>query len=126
MIEAYKKYFINYTNFKGRSSRSDYWWVILANFIIGLAFGCLGEFGETLSTLYSVITLVPGIALIVRRYHDINKSGWNYLFILIPFVGWIVVLVDFCTKSVNENNKYDEKSRKCCKCSKIKDESLTV
>ena len=109
MIEAYKKYFINYANFKGRSSRSDYWWVVLANIIIGAVFGCLGEFGETLSTLYTIVTLVPGIALIVRRYHDINKSGWNYLFILVPFVGFIIVLVDFCKKSVNENNKYDEK-----------------
>ena len=109
MIEAYKKYFINYTNFKGRASRSDYWWVVLMNLLIGLALGCLGEFGGTLSAIYSIITLVPGLALIARRYHDINKSGWNYLLILIPLVGWILVLVDFCKDSVNENNKYDEK-----------------
>lgn len=108
MIEAYKKFFINYANFKGRSTRSDYWWVILMNFIIGFAFGLLGEFGQTLSALYSVVTFIPGIALVVRRLHDINKSGWNYLLVLIPLVGFIIVLVYLCTASVNENNKYDE------------------
>ena len=110
MIEAYKKFFLNYANFDGRASRRDYWWVVLANLIIGMIFGFLGKFGTTLSSIYSIITLVPALAIIVRRLHDINKSGWNYLLILIPLVGWIIVLVYFCTDSVNENNRYGEKA----------------
>ena len=39
MIEAYKKFFANYANFNGCSSRADYWWVVLCNFLIGFAIG---------------------------------------------------------------------------------------
>ena len=106
MIEAYKKYFKNYANFKGRSTVSDYWYVVLVNIIIGVALGFLGETGVKISSLYSLVTLVPGLALFTRRMHDINKSGWAWAWFLLPFVGWIVVLVFLCTKSVNEGNKY--------------------
>lgn len=109
MIEAYKKFWMNYANFKGRATRGDYWWVVLANMIVEMLLSCFGELGVTLSSAYAVITLVPTLALITRRLHDINKSGWSYLLILIPLVGWIIVLVFLCTDSVNENNKYNEK-----------------
>lgn len=109
MVEAYKKFLSNYANFNGRSSRSDYWYVILANFIIGIVLGLLGDFGTILSSIYSIAIFIPGIALVVRRLHDINKSGWSYLFVLIPLVGWIILLVFLCTDSVNENNKYGER-----------------
>ena len=108
MIEAYKSFWMNYANFKGRATRGEYWWVVLANVIIGLLLGCFGELGTTLTSAYTIITLVPGLALIVRRLHDINKSGWSYLLIFIPLAGWIIVLVFLCLDSVNENNKYDD------------------
>jgi len=109
MLEAYKKFLSNYANFNGRSSRSDYWYVFLVNFIIGFVLGLLGDLGVILSSLYSIAVFIPSLALIVRRLHDINKSGWSYLFMLIPLVGWIIVLVFLCTDSVNENNKYGER-----------------
>ena len=106
MIEAYKKYFSNYANFNGRSTKSDYWYVVLANILIGLVLGLFGEFGTKLSLIYSIVTFIPGIAVFVRRMHDINKSGWTWLWGLIPFVGWIILLVFLCKKSVDEGNKY--------------------
>ena len=112
MVEAYVKYFKNYANFKGRSTRSDYWYVVLANFLIGLVLGFVcgligqEELGTKISSLYSLITLIPGLAIFTRRMHDINKSGWAWAWCLLPFVGWVVVLVFLCTKSVNEGNKY--------------------
>jgi len=109
MVEAYKKFLSNYANFNGRSSRSDYWYVVLANIIISLVLGLLGKVGVALSSIYSVAILVPTLALIVRRLHDINRSGWSYLFMLIPLVGWIIVLIFFCTDSVNDNNRYGER-----------------
>ena len=120
MLEAYKKFWMNYANFNGRSTRSDYWWVVLANMIVNFALGFVLGFiaglipdlaGLTtiVSYAYSLAILVPGIALVVRRLHDINKSGWNYLFLLIPIAGPIIVLIWLCTASVNENNAYGER-----------------
>ena len=116
MIEAYKRFFRNYTNFSGRSTRSDYWYVVLANIIVSLIIGVvdgilgLSESTITLTTIYSLATLIPGLAIIIRRLHDINKSGWWYLICLAPLVGFIIMLVFLCTDSVNENNKYGERS----------------
>lgn len=115
MIEAYKKFLNNYANFKGRSTRSDYWYVVLANFLIGFILGfisglipSLSKLLTTLSYMYSLAIIVPALALIIRRLHDINKSGWYYLLTFIPIIGQIIVIIFFCTESVNENNKYGE------------------
>lgn len=116
MVEAYKRFLRNYTNFSGRSTRSDYWYVFLANLLIGFGIGFIGGFfgiGEitsTISSIYSLAILIPGIAVFVRRMHDINKSGWWWFIALVPFVGGIILLVFMCTDSVNENNKYGERA----------------
>jgi len=115
MIEAYKRMLSNYANFKGRSTRSDYWYVVLANVLIGFILGLIGGLFDianvtmVISVIYSLAVLVPGIALVVRRLHDINKSGWYYFMALIPLAGPIIVLVYLLTDSVNENNKYGER-----------------
>jgi len=113
MVEAYKRFLRNYANFNGRSTRSDYWYVILANYLISFALGFIGGLIPSLSglmtgltALYSLAVLVPGIAIVVRRLHDINKSGWYYFIALIPLVGFIILLVFLCTDSVDENNRY--------------------
>ena len=114
MIKAYVKYWTNIFNFKGRSTRSDFWFVVLANLIINhLIIGVITGFVpqlEILSTIYSVVSFIPGIALVVRRYHDINKSGGNFLWVLVPLAGWIIVIIHLVTASVNENNKYGERA----------------
>ena len=116
MIDAYKRFLKNYANFSGRSTRSDYWYVILANFLIGFVIGFIGGLipdlaGVTalISGLYSLAIIIPGIAIVVRRLHDINKSGWFYFIALVPLVGGIILLVFLCTASVNENNRYRER-----------------
>ena len=115
MVEATKKAFIeNYANFKGRTNRSDFWWAILgyfiASFIVGFVGGLLFGTSENnvniLTTVFMLATIVPALALEVRRLHDINKSGWFVLFSLIPFVGSIILIILFCGDSVNENNAY--------------------
>lgn len=116
MIEAYKKFLRNYANFNGRSTRSDYWWVMLCNFIIGFVLGffagLLGDNGGnifmTISYIYELAVLIPGLALSVRRMHDINKSGWTILIALIPLVGAIILFIFTLKDSVNEGNQYGE------------------
>ena len=112
MIDAYVRCIRNYANFKGRSTRSDYWYAYLANILVGFILGFIGgflnspELTSTIALVYGLFMMIPGFALFVRRMHDINKSGWAWLWFFLPFVGWIVVLVFLCTKSVNEGNKY--------------------
>lgn len=116
MIEWYKKVvFENYANFSGRARRSEYWYYTLANTILailamildnvaGLAFGNIGY-----GPLYSVIalgTIIPGLAVLVRRLHDVGKSGWFFFIILIPIIGSIWLLVLLCTEGESGTNQY--------------------
>lgn len=109
IVESYKRFLKNYANFNGRSTRADYWYVVLANFIIGFVLGFIAGLVPELSflsSIYSLATLVPGLAIAIRRLHDINKSGWNYCLVFIPIVGAILLLINLCKPSVDENNQY--------------------
>lgn len=113
MVKAYKKFFINYANFKDRSTRSDYWYAVFFNLLIGFIVGIIGriipDFALVLSLVYLLIIVVPGFAVVVRRLHDVNKSGWFYFIGVVPFVGFIILLIFLCMPSVDENNKYGKK-----------------
>jgi len=56
--------------------------------------------------LYSLGVLIPGLAVSVRRLHDIGKSGWMLLIVFIPLVGWIWLLVLMVTDSEPGENQY--------------------
>ncbi len=58
--------------------------------------------------IYALALLIPGIALAVRRLHDVGKSGWMYFIIFIPFVGAIWLLILFVTQGDPEANEYGE------------------
>lgn len=97
LIDAYRSAWSNCLNYDGRSNRSDYWWFVLANLIVALI---LLRIANPLYNIYSVASLVPGIAISVRRLRDIGKP-WPWLFIgLIPIVGSIWLIVLFCQPSV--------------------------
>jgi len=59
-----------------------------------------------LQSLFGIATFVPGIALGIRRMHDIGKSGWWLLIGLIPIIGWIVLIVWLATKSDAGSNQW--------------------
>lgn len=84
----------NYANFNGRARRKEYWMFVLANLLIGVVFGILGQIASLfsyISGLISLVLLIPGIAVAVRRLHDTNKSGWFLLLALIPFVNLYLI-----------------------------------
>jgi uncharacterized membrane protein YhaH (DUF805 family) len=98
----FNQYFVDvlrnkYADFNGRARRSEYWYFVLFNFLIGTAVGVVtGLIGiDWLSYIYSVALLVPGIAVGVRRLHDIGKSGWWLLISFIPLIGgiWLIILM---------------------------------
>ena len=101
-VKAIKLQFLYALNFKGRSSRSEYWWSYLFNFLLGLAL----NFVPLIGGLLSVAMIIPVVALAIRRMHDIGKSGWYLLMGLIPLAGPIIALVYLCTASQAEANQW--------------------
>jgi uncharacterized membrane protein YhaH (DUF805 family) len=97
-----------YAQIAGRAGRSEYWWFVLFTTLATAAAGVLDAFfpGDLLQTLFGLATLVPGIALGVRRMHDIGKSGWWLLIGLIPIIGWIALIVWLAAKSDAGSNQW--------------------
>ena len=99
MFNWYKKVvFENYANFNGRARRSEYWYFVLMNFIVLIVAAILDStLGLNFSPLpygylYLVValaTFIPGLAVAVRRLHDVGKSGW---FFLVPIYNLILYL----------------------------------
>lgn len=94
-MEWYLKVLKNFADFKGRARRQEYWMFVLFNVLIsfGLSAIDLALNINFLSLIYTLIVIVPSIAVAVRRLHDIGKSGINFLFVLIPIVGAIILLL---------------------------------
>jgi len=88
--ESISTCFSKYAAFDGRASRSEYWWWFLFVFLASLAAGMVSQ---TLSGLFSLAVLLPGLAVGARRLHDTDRSAWFLLLGLIPIIGWIVLIV---------------------------------
>ena len=100
---------LNYCNFSGRSSRSEYWWFYLFSFIIsGAIFGVswIGSGHSFFTNLVSILLLLPQLGVAVRRLHDIGKGGGWIFILLIPLVGWIIYLVWMCRPSEPMPNRF--------------------
>ena len=104
--------FKNYVNFEGRASRPEYWWFVLAYFIVNVILSIIPKVGTVLSGILALALLIPSIGVAVRRLHDINKSGWWYLLILVPIVGYIILILWFVKPSDNGENQYGERPRR--------------
>ena len=126
-LECFTKH---YADFSGRARRREYWGTVLFNVIVQVAlnvalvavlailFSSIEINGEvTVSPLffllpdipiyiYLLIWFLPGLAVSVRRLHDIGKSGWNLLWILLPIVGAIMLIYWCCQDSQVGENKW--------------------
>ena len=101
----------NVTNFEGRASLSAYWWYALAVFIVNavLEIFSVAIGSVALSLLIDLAAFVVGLSALsaaVRRMHDTDKSGWMLLLGLIPFVGWIVVLIFALLPGTPNQNRF--------------------
>ncbi len=95
-VEAIKVCLTKYVDGKGRASRSEYWYFALFHFIVVTVTGGIGE----------IVLLLPAITVTVRRLHDIGKSAWALLWILVPIVGWILLLVYAVRPGEQRMNQY--------------------
>jgi len=106
----YLKVIKQYTDFSGRARRTEYWMFTLVNFLIAIGFVLLTQLVDPrlgiLNLIYSLAVFIPSLAVVVRRLHDVNKSGWMYLLMLLPIIGWIWILVLLFTEGTRGENKY--------------------
>lgn len=104
--------FQKYADFNGRSRRKEYWMFTLFNVIIifGVIFLSsligLEDYAMIPVGIYMLVIFIPSLALTVRRFHDMGKSGWNILIRFIPVIGGIWYLVLMCSDSEYRINKY--------------------
>jgi uncharacterized membrane protein YhaH (DUF805 family) len=119
----------NYANFNGRARRKEFWMFVLFNIIISWGLSLLDSMlgfsfqaepvdvpgmewissyrsGGYLSSFYSLVVLIPSIAVGVRRLHDIGKSGWNILWGFFCCVGWIYLIYLYIQEGEKGQNEY--------------------
>ena len=118
--EAVKSFWSNYATFKGRARRSEYWFIQLFLIITNVAVGAIdlalmnGDVdrfianggGGIVGLVWILVTIVPALAVLVRRLHDTGKSGWWVLMGFVPFAGAIVLFVFTVLDSTSGENKY--------------------
>lgn len=111
MGEAWMKFWTTWTS-QGRASRSEYWFMVLWNCLISFAIGALSavpELGGVMSVvgcLCFFAYLIPVFFLCVRRLHDIGRSDWWLLILLVPVVGYLHFFLLMTTASEPKSNQY--------------------
>jgi uncharacterized membrane protein YhaH (DUF805 family) len=106
--QAISSGFSNYVNFSDRACRSEYWfWTLFVVIADIVALGIDAAIGiQVVSGLFGLAVLLPGIAVAIRRLHDLDRTGWWLFIWFIPIVGWIILLIWFCTRGTDGPNRF--------------------
>lgn len=96
----------HYADFEGRVGRQEFWMFVLWAYALYLVLEILGL--DILSVLIGLGTLLPHLALCARRLHDTGRSGWWQLLIVVPIIGWIILVVWCAEKTTPADNVYGQ------------------
>ena len=126
-MKWYLKVLKQYFDFKGRARRKEFWMFALFDSIFGIiamvidnylikytvcqSFGIGHFFGleyGVIEIIYTAAILIPGLAVRVRRLHDVGKSGWVLLAVILPIVGAIWLIVQWATVGTEGENEYGQ------------------
>ena len=90
MLSFYPQFWTRAFDFEGRTSRIDYWKIVLVNLILG---GVLSRMSTSaIYIVFGVASICPGLAMNIRRIRDTGRA-WQWIFIfLIPFIGFFWLL----------------------------------
>jgi uncharacterized membrane protein YhaH (DUF805 family) len=117
-MDLYLEPFRKYVVFSGRARRAEYWVFGLVNIVISLVLSGVDMATGTLdletgigafSGIFSLVILLPSIAVTVRRLHDTGRSAWWLLLVFIPLIGVLVMLVFMLLGSEDGDNQYGAK-----------------
>jgi uncharacterized membrane protein YhaH (DUF805 family) len=109
--QAISSGFQNYVNFSGRAPRSEYWYWTLFATLVSIAASLVDHLifptmdFSPLHSLAGLALFLPGIAVSVRRLHDLDRTGW-WLLIILTIIGGILLLVWFCMRGTVGPNRY--------------------
>ena len=117
---ALRTFWKRYRDFRGRSRRSEYWFIQLFLVVTNISVAIIdlalmgwdvdrfiaNGGGGIVGLVWILVTIVPALAVLVRRLHDTGKSGWWALVGFLPLVGAIVLLVFTVTDSSPGENKF--------------------
>jgi len=107
--------FRKYADFKGRARRKEYWLYAVFVIVLMMVLTFLDVLLDLihyesgiglLSGLFLLGTIIPSTAVVVRRLHDIDRTGWWYLFAFVPLIGVIVLLIFACTPGTKGSNRF--------------------
>ena len=111
-FEAISSGFRNYVGFDSRATRSEYWyWTLfmilltIATSVIDIAILGASQFSPV-TTIASLATFLPALAVSIRRLHDLDRTGWWVLLALIPLIGAIILIVWFCMRGTVGPNRF--------------------
>ena len=114
-----------YVDFSGRANRPEYWWwvlaLVIATIVVAIVEGVIlapmlgfevfaSEAGQPLQLLLSLAAFLPSLAVAVRRLHDVDRSGWWYLIVLVPLVVFLVLLYWFVQPGTEGGNQFGPES----------------
>jgi uncharacterized membrane protein YhaH (DUF805 family) len=120
-VEAIRAGFNNYANFSGRATRPEYWWWFVFSWIVSVVSNALDRWARVgaiespsyagvavglITGIVALALLIPSWAVLVRRLHDTNRSGWWWLLVFIPIIGWIILIVFLASEGTPGPNRY--------------------
>ena len=103
--------FNNYVNFSGRAARSEFWYWLLFALIVGSVTAILdtaifpNSEVSPLNSVAGLILFLPGLAVSVRRLHDLDRTGW-WMLLIFTVIGIILLIVWDCTKGTTGSNRF--------------------
>ena len=112
LTTAITLFYSNYFNFTGRTSRTGYWGAFLWQFVAWVAGAVITIMTPTLGSIVAplivLIHVIPAIAVLARRLHDISRSGWWILIGFIPLIGQIILIFWATRISTEGENQWGE------------------
>ena len=119
--EAFPMVMKKFATFSGRASRPEFWYFWLTCFLVNFIFNVIVQLVGPESAasnivaivqgLFGLAIIIPHIAVVVRRLHDTNRTGWWFLIVFIPLIGAIILLLWLASAPTPGTNMYGPQPR---------------